>query len=453
LVAASLKKNAAGEPEPPEPVGAGRVPGLRARLTGLARAGATYGGAQMLVQAINLALGLYIVRSLGTAEFALYTLCNAMLGMMSLLADGGVASAVMAQGGKVWRERTRLGAVVATGLSLRRQLSLASMLIALPILGYLLHQHGAAGLEAALLIAVVLFGFALALSGTLWNVAPSLHQRIADISRIHLVQASLRGLAVIASIWALPAAAAVMAASSLAQLWANLRMRRLSAAVADVEQPLDRTVRSDMLTVVRRTLPVAVYHSFSSQITVWLISFLGTTTALAQVGALGRISQILMILPILLNGIVVPRFARLGAAPGALLGLYFGLLGGLAALGVLATAAVALLPSQVLWLLGPTYADLEAELVLAVAGAALALVSGAAYVLSSARGWFLPPSIAVASGVVGQVAAVLVLDVSSVAGALAMPIIASVPPLLVFVVYFVVKCRAARLESGGRSGG
>ncbi|RYE13089.1 MAG: hypothetical protein EOP51_30380 [Sphingobacteriales bacterium] len=87
------------------------------------------GSAQSIVQGLGLVCGIIIIRMLPTQEYAFYTLTNTMLGTMTILADGGIASGVMAQGGKVWQDKTKLGKVLATGMSLRFKFALAGCLL------------------------------------------------------------------------------------------------------------------------------------------------------------------------------------------------------------------------------------------------------------------------------------------------------------------------------------
>src|SRR5690349_4585514 len=71
------------------------------------------GGAQALVQGAGLICGILIIRLLPTNEYAFYTLANTMLGTMTVLADGGISTGVMAQGGKVWQSKAELGTVLS----------------------------------------------------------------------------------------------------------------------------------------------------------------------------------------------------------------------------------------------------------------------------------------------------------------------------------------------------
>jgi hypothetical protein len=116
-------------------------------------------GAQVLIQGIGFISGILIIRILPTHEYALYTLANTMLGIMILLADGGITTGVMAQGGKVWQNNDRLGAVIATGLDLRKKIAIASVLISAPILIFLLHHHMASWFMSCLIFITILPAF------------------------------------------------------------------------------------------------------------------------------------------------------------------------------------------------------------------------------------------------------------------------------------------------------
>jgi len=56
----------------------------------------TVGSLQLVVQGLSFLGGILIVRWLPSSEYALYTLANAMLATMSLLANSGISDGVMA---------------------------------------------------------------------------------------------------------------------------------------------------------------------------------------------------------------------------------------------------------------------------------------------------------------------------------------------------------------------
>src|SRR5690606_9246771 len=82
------------------------------------------GSTQLMIQLLSLISGIFVIRLLPTEEYALYTLANTMLGTMMILADSGIAAGVTAQGGKVWKNKQKLGSVLSTGFHLRKKFAL-----------------------------------------------------------------------------------------------------------------------------------------------------------------------------------------------------------------------------------------------------------------------------------------------------------------------------------------
>jgi hypothetical protein len=144
------------------------------------------GSSQLLIQGLGLISGILVIRLLPTQEYGLYTLANTMLGTMIVLADGGISSSVLARGGKVWMDRNKLGAVLATGFNLRKKFAKVSLIVAIPFLLYLLRHHHAGWLTSLLIISALIPAFFTALSGNLLSVGPSLHQSIAPLQKVQM---------------------------------------------------------------------------------------------------------------------------------------------------------------------------------------------------------------------------------------------------------------------------
>ncbi|WP_254448502.1 polysaccharide biosynthesis protein [Spirosoma rhododendri] len=207
-----------------------------ARLMGMARLASVTGLAQISVQAISFFSGILVIRMLSTQEYAMYTLTNTMLGTMLLLADGGISTGVMAQGGRVWQDRARLGSVLATGMELRRKFAVGSLLLALPVLIYLLRHHEASWLTAVLLVLALVPAFFTSLSGALLEIVPKLRQEIIPMQRIQVGTYLGRLALLLVSIFVFPFAGIAVLAAGLPQIWANQRLKVLSDQFADTSQ-------------------------------------------------------------------------------------------------------------------------------------------------------------------------------------------------------------------------
>ncbi|MDR2475779.1 MAG: hypothetical protein LBD45_07955, partial [Bacteroidales bacterium] len=269
------------------------------------------GLAQVIVQAVGFISGILVIRLLPVEEYALYTLANTMLGTMTVLSDGGISTGVMAQGGKVWQDKQKLGAVLATGLDLRRKFAGFSLIVSLPILAYLLLHHGATWITTILITASLIPAFYAALSDNLLQIPVKLHQAITPLQRnqveVGIGRLILTGLTLFAFPWAFVA----IIASGIPRIWGNVRLRKIASGFINEEEGGDDGERKEILKVVKRILPVSGYYAFSGQITIWLMSTFGNTASVAQLGALGRLSAILSIVSAIIAMFVVPRFTRI----------------------------------------------------------------------------------------------------------------------------------------------
>src|ERR1700680_1512665 len=90
-------------------------------------------GNYVLVQAVVLIIafssGILLVRWLPPREYAFFTIANAMQATLLLLADIGISIGLISIGGRVWQDRHRFGELINTGLSLRRKLAAAALLL------------------------------------------------------------------------------------------------------------------------------------------------------------------------------------------------------------------------------------------------------------------------------------------------------------------------------------
>lgn len=378
------------------------------------------GSAQGLIQALNLASGLLIIRSLSPQQYALYTLANSLLGTLSILSDGGISIGVMAEGGKRWQDRKGLGAVLATGRALRWQFAFLSMLLWAPFFLWQFRAHGASWGVSACVFLLLACSFGAILLGSMYSVAPNLWQRLRDTQRIALEQAAGKLAALLSLLGAFPTVVVAMAVALATQVWNALRLKNVSDALADATQEPNPEMRSEILKITRRILPSSIYFCISSQVSIWLISVCGTSTELAQVGALGRLGQIFGIFSGVVAAVIAPRFARLGSKRGKGLVVlrFFQSSLVFAAAGASVVAVVALFPNETLWLLGPEYAGLSREAVLAVTCSAAYFLAASVWSLASVRGIVLAPWIGIPLNLAVQVFLLSFWDVHSVGGVL-----------------------------------
>lgn len=389
---------------------------LLLKFWNLGKLGAGVGIAQIIVQGIGFLSGILVIRLLPTNEYALYTLANTMLGTMTILADGGISSGVMAQGGKVWQDREKLGAVLAAGMRLRKQFAFYSLLVSVPILLFLLNKNGSSWLFSLLITLSLIPAFFSQLSGKLLEISPKLKQDVAPLQRIQ-VEANIGRLFLTAlTVFLFPFSWVAVLCAGASQLFANWRLRKVSNEHANPYLAENVEVRNEILHIVKRKLPAAAYYCVSGQLTVWLIALFGTTEALGQVGALGRLTMALGIVSTLLNYLVVPRFSRLPAERYLLVGRFLLVVSSVLLLATGILILVAKFPSGILWILGDAYTGLSKELLLITLSSLVGLLSSTCNWLNSSRGWIVSPIIFIVYTLAFQVLSVIFFDISKIAG-------------------------------------
>ncbi|HEY0055325.1 MAG TPA: polysaccharide biosynthesis protein [Pedobacter sp.] len=397
------------------------------------------GSAQIIIQVIGFVCGILIIRFLSTQEYALYTLANAMLGTMTVLTDGGISSGVMSEGGKVWTDRTKLGTVIATGLSLRRRFAAYSLLVAVPILFYMLYSHGASVIMSLLIVIALVPVFFASLSDIILEIPLKLSQAISPLQKNQL-GSNIGRLALTGStIFFFPFSFIALLAAGIPRIFANFYLYKSANEYADLTQSPDQVVESEMLVLVKRILPGAIYFSISGQLTIWLLSFFGSTAAVAQIGALGRLTMVLSLFSVIFSTLVLPRFARLVDDKKAILKKFLQVQFLLFVVNGLILGALMIFSKQFLSILGKDYSSLNTEILMMTISSCISMMAGITHSLSVSRGWALPAVINIGGNLATQILCISLLDMSNVRHVLLFSIYNSLVAFIMLIVYFLYR--------------
>lgn len=397
--------------------------------------------AQALIQLLGLLSGILVIRLLPTTEYAFYTLANTMLSTMTILADSGVSAGVMAQGAKVWQDPQKLGVVINTGLELRRRFAVYSLVVSLPILFYLLHHHGAGLIFSLLIILSIIPAFYAALSDNLLEVAPKLHQDIAKLQKNQVAAGIGRFFMTTISLVLFPWTFVAILGNGIPRILANIRLRKISLEYADSQQKSDPIIKKEIISVVNRVLPGSIYYCISGQITIFLISILGTTNSIAQAGALSRLAVILSVFGVVHGTLIVPRFARIPNNSRLIFKRFMQIQFILILFCSCIIGIVYLFPSQTLWILGKDYSNLRIELIINVAVSCINLMSGICFGLGVSRGWALSPVISISVNILSVVVGIIFINVTTLKGVLLLNMFIGIVDVVMLLAYTLNKIR------------
>jgi O-antigen/teichoic acid export membrane protein len=392
-----------------------------------------YALVQAVVQIIAFSSGILLVRWLPQREYAFFTIANAMQATLILLADIGISVGLISIGSRVWQDRHRFGELINTGLAVRKKLAAAAAIIVAPILYAMLTKNGASGTYTLLLIAVVLAGFSVQLAVDIYGVVPRLHSDIGRIQKIDFVCASVRLLLILGLVYLFAAAGLAVAIASATLVLQYLLLRNYASRVVDLSAPENPDDRRAIIGFIRKLAANGIFFCFQGQITVFLISFFAhRASAVAEVGALGRLAMIFTVLTNLLGNVFIPAFARC-QDPAKLRWLYLLITCGVATFGLLILAAAAIFPDQFLFVLGNRYTHLHRELLLMVGSAVLGALSGTFWSLNASKAWIAGAWLYIPLTLGAQIALIPFTDFSNVASVLRFNLLSGVPTLLLNV--------------------
>ncbi|WP_233869144.1 oligosaccharide flippase family protein [Paraburkholderia adhaesiva] len=390
---------------------------------------------EAVVQGLNFVGGICVVRALSMHEYAWYTIAVTMMGAGSVLSDMGVSAALMSVAGRLWPDRAKINRVFTVAFEARAKF-FALFGVAIFIAGILLLARAQASwpLAVAIMLLVAAVSF-FQLNFDLTAVLPKLEQNLKQLQKITISGALLR-LVLLAALLVWPHVLTALAAALVAiGLQAHAIRRRYSVRAQDTDFALDEA-KQEFAKVARRQAPASIYFCIQGQLNVLLLGYFGNAPQIAQLGALGRISVLLVVMQSVFSSIVMPRFAVLKDRR-EMLRRYCAVVALFVSLVAMFLGVAALFPGTVLAVLGDKYAGLHGELLLILSSAALWGIEALLFSLNMSRAWIMPSWIQVVITLVLQGVLLCFMRVDSIASVV---IFSSISPVVSIAVYVAAAC-------------
>jgi hypothetical protein len=258
--------------------------------------------------------------------------------------------------------------------------------------------------------------FYAALSDSLLQIVPKLHQDILSLQKNQLIVGMGRLFLTALTVFVFPWSFIVILAAGLPRFLGNIKLQKIAHVFASKEQKPDNEIRTNILAIVKRQMPESIYFCLSGQINIWLISIFGSTAALASLGALGRFSVITGFLTLMFSTLITPRFARMAENRKQMQKkmLYIFIILLLSSLFIIMVAYV--FSNQFLWVLGKNYYGINREFVLIVIANCVSLLQGVFFSINLAKGWIISPTLYITISISTTLFAFVLMDVSTLSG-------------------------------------
>lgn len=341
---------------------------------------------QGAIQVINLLTGLILLRILSIEEYALYTLANVMLALVSLGSNMGLTSAFLTFGSQAKDDRSKLGNLFTTVQKYRRQLFFIVTLLIIALTPLLTYGRGWSWISVALCIMLVIMSNWVQLSLSLRTGVLDIHHDADGQWWVGLTSAVVRLSLTVTLCLFFPSAWIILAVNFIALGTGDWIASRRCASYLDSGETPSREQGEAIKRFVYPLVPSIVYYAVASQISLLLLGLFGQTSSVAHFSALTNYGRVISTLGLLNGFIIQPYFARI-TVKSEFIKKCFLAGGGYVVFASAVFVSSLIAPSWWLLLLGGNYSGLVREVPLAVAIPLLVLLGDSLYTLLASRAW------------------------------------------------------------------
>lgn len=376
----------------------------------------TFVTGQLLIQALNFGTGLLLLRWLSVAAYAQYSVAFSIQTSLNQLVDMGFAKSIVALVGERGHDPHVIGGYLQGARHYRlRSFAVLSVASALFFPFILRNQDWSPMVKVSLWASVVASVF---LQGQILYGSPLLIRRkIREYYNGSIASGSFRLSTSVVLHFLSALTGPISAWINAFSLGIQGLIYRKAAEGISIEPPeLDQEKCAEIRQFVNPLWPTMVYSALQSQINIALISYFGKTHNIAEVAALGRLSQLFLLFSAMNGVLVEPYFANLHRNKLVKHYLYACALS--LFIGVFLTGTAYVFPDVYLLLLGKNYSNLRAYIGPSVLSACLTYVQSVIYTIHNSRKWvFWSSSIfAIVLALVVQTVSVMVFNLSSTMG-------------------------------------
>lgn len=341
---------------------------------------------QGAVQGLGILSGLYLIRVLSVESYAQFGLAQGFQVTVGLLMDLGFASTIIPLVGSRGDDRALVGQYVRAAKNLRdRAFWILAPVATIIFIAIMLHHHWIWYVQAFLIASVLLSIYS---SGKVSYYSAPLFL-YGKLKEYYLPQTAVGGGRLLAVI--------VMRFVGMLNGWTAALVTALSVTLngelmqkgcrAHIEWPEgeDKEKNREVLRYILPALPAMIFSAFQQQSSVFLISIFGQTSGIAQVAALGRMSQLFSVLSVFNAIVVEPSMAKLSREKVLKRYVLFVSLASLICVPVVFISFAR--PEAILWVLGSKYAELRPVVGWAMLAGSLNYLAILIWILNRSRKW------------------------------------------------------------------
>lgn len=348
---------------------------------------------QLLVMVLNALAGFLILRILDKEDYAAFSIFYATVSMVHVLSNSNLSSGFMAIGGKIWEDRAAFSSLIYTANVLRQKIAF----VVLPIvIGYGLFLLWKQDLYTNHWWQLLVIGSLIGLNALpgIYNLfyrhALLLWKRTIPYYTAEVVQTLTRLIPIII-LWYFGIQwnnLLLLIIATIIGSFLGLRVIILSSEsfYDSSAKELNKAHYDKLIYYPKVTWHNTLFFTFQGQIGLILLSILGSTSSVAEFGALSRFALLNTLFLSVANVIFYPFFAKKNSKEALARNYAFGIILGILALVFLVLFAW-LLPQVFIFLVGNDYTSIKEVLILSMLQNGLIIIGGLLFGMNSAKGW------------------------------------------------------------------
>jgi O-antigen/teichoic acid export membrane protein len=348
--------------------------------------GSTFLAGQGSIQFLNLLSGFFLLRWLSVEAYAQYSIAFGFQSTLGILVDLGLSGSIIALVGERINDKQVIASYISAAKFFRNGLLILLLPVGVIVFPLITAKHGwSLSIQMLLLGSII---SSLFFQGWISFYSPPLlmQKQLRSFYQPQIFSAVLRLFFcfLLFSVSALTSWTTAWV-SSLVLAINGSSYKRSSERWISSKSVDDRKARKEMLSYLSPLIPGLIFAAFQGQISLFLITYFGQTQSIAEVAALGRVSQLFLLLSSFNAIIIAPHIAKTPVEN--LLKNYLTVLIASCLVAVALVSIAVYFPDPLLWLIGEKYSHLRNELSWSILAASLNYVGGVMWAMHSARKW------------------------------------------------------------------
>ncbi len=342
-----------------------------------------YLAGQLLIKLVDFFTAIIVLRALSITEYALYIIAGSLLTVGSMISDLGLSQAIITLGSKHQNNLPYLGSLINAAKKYRQKFYLVALILVTILMPIMTKEHGWNVLNISYCLILILISNWFQQNVSFNNSILNIHHDSKGLFNAGMVTSLVRLILTITLCRTSPQAVIILLINLIGVITNGVTLSFLCKKYIS-EKATSDFKEQDIKRFIMPLIPGITYFTFQGNISTFFLTLLGTTKAVAQFGALGRLGQIIGFVGMLNPFFIQPYFARLTSKKDFFKKCFIVIVFLIIFIGTLLISSYTV-PDLWLLILGNQYSNLKNELPVAILAGSLSLCTGVLYFITISR--------------------------------------------------------------------